>query len=186
MTVRSAQTISLEDFILETMRTPQSELQLTHLEDLFRRLQLPDSLIDEHTHFTADSYCRSLLCRTPRFDMLILGWRQGQMSTIHDHLDSLNCTRVIRGRLQQRLYRAVDVDAQGHVRVELAAEEQLGAGTATRLDKGGIHQMGNFDAQDLVTLHVYSAPLSEITVYEPTTQTRSRTRLRYSLEDEFV
>jgi len=186
MTGRSADTISLEDFIFETMRIPQAELRLSQLEELFQRLALPQTLIDEHTHFTAESSCRSLLCRTPRFDMLILGWRQGQTSTIHDHLDSLNCTRVIRGELLQRLFRAVDEGVDGKVHVDLLAEEKLPAGSGTRLDSGGIHQMGNLKAADLVTLHVYSAPLSEITVYEPTTQAKSRMRLRYSLEDEFV
>jgi predicted metal-dependent enzyme (double-stranded beta helix superfamily) len=186
MVSRASGSISLEEFILETMRRPKSELRLSDLEELFQRLHLPDELIDQHTHFTQDSYCRSLLCRTPRFDMLILGWRRGQLSTIHDHLESLNCTRVIRGRLQQRLFRAVDVDRQGKVKVELFEDEELRPGRCTRLDRGGIHQMGNLQSEDLVTLHVYSEPLSEITVYEPTAQTRSRLRLRYSLEDEFV
>jgi cysteine dioxygenase len=178
--------LTLEEFIHETMRIPQAELKLPQLEELFLRLALPDALMDQHAHFGAKDYCRNLLCRTPRFDMLVLGWREGQLSSIHDHLDSLNCTRVIRGTLRQRLFRAVDVDDQGKVSVQRTEEERIEPGALARLDAGGIHQMGNLDPEPLVTLHVYSAPLSEITVYEPESLRSYRKRLRYSLEDDFV
>lgn len=168
------------------MRVPPGQLKLPQLEQLFLRLALPQALIDQHVRFTDEGYSRSLLCRTPRFDMLVLGWRSGQLSSIHDHIGSLNCTRVIRGTLRQRLFRAVDVDQQDKVAVELTEEERLDAGALARLDAGGIHQMGNLDPEALVTLHVYAAPLSEITVYEPETRRSFRKRLRYSLEDEFV
>ena len=168
------------------MRIPQAALTLPQLEDLFQRLALPAALMDQHAQFGVKDYCRSLLCRTPRFDMLVLGWREGQLSSIHDHIGSLNCTRVIRGTLRQRLFRAVDVDDQGKVSVQRTEEERIGAGALARLDAGGIHQMGNLDPEPLVTLHVYSAPLSEITVYEPETLRSYRKRLRYSLEDDFV
>jgi cysteine dioxygenase len=181
-----ARGLTLEEFIHETMRIPQAELKLPQLEELFLRLALPDALMDQHAHFGAKDYCRNLLCRTPRFDMLVLGWREGQLSSIHDHLDSLNCTRVIRGTLRQRLFRAVDVDDQGKVSVQRTEEERIEPGALARLDAGGIHQMGNLDPEPLVTLHVYSAPLSEITVYEPESLRSYRKRLRYSLEDDFV
>lgn len=181
-----ARGLTLEEFIHETMRIPQAELKLPQLEELFLRLTLPPALIDQHAQFGAKDYCRSLLCRTPRFDMLVLGWREGQMSSVHDHISSLNCTRVISGTLQQRLFRAVDVSDQGKVSVQLTERERIGPGALARLDAGGIHQMGNLDPEPLVTLHVYSAPLSEITVYEPEAMRSFRKRLRYSLEDEFV
>lgn len=177
--------LSLEGFILETTRVPQAELTLPRLEAMFRRLELPARLLEEHTHFSVESYCRSLVCRTPRFDMLILGWRKGQISTIHDHLDSLSVTQVLRGTLRQRIYRAVGRGPEG-IEVAMLREDRLGAGARASLDAGGIHQMGNVDDEDLVTLHIYSAPLAEITVFEPEHKRSTRKRLRYSLEDEFV
>lgn len=182
----TADRISLEDFILATMRVRALDMELPVLRALFDRLSIPESLLQEHTHFSRDSYCRSLLCRTPRFDMLILGWQPGQCSTIHDHFSSLNVTRVIRGRLTQRLYRKLEQNEKGQVLVEMTEEEHLDSGLATQLDAGGIHQMGNESDEPLVTLHVYSEPLAEITVFNPESGTADRMRLRYSLEDEFV
>lgn len=176
--------IGLDEFILEMTRVPQSDMTLPRLEALFGRLDLPAKLLDGHARTTHDSYCRNLLCRTPRFDMLVIGWRKGQFSSIHDHLDSLNCTRVLRGTLTQRLFRAVrDGDA---VDAQLIEEERIPAGKRTLLDAGGIHQMGNADDEDLLTLHVYSAPLSEVTMYEPEKRATRRVRMRYSLEDELA
>lgn len=174
--------LGLDAFILETMRVPQSEMTLDRLESLFSRLDLPARVLDAHARTAAGDYCRTLLCRTPRFDMLVIGWRKGQFSSIHDHMGTLNCTRVIRGTLTQRLFRAEG--AGESVDLELVEEERLPAGARTLLDAGGIHQMGNADDADLLTLHVYSAPLSEITVYEPERRATRRVQMRYSLEDD--
>ncbi|HKB17334.1 MAG TPA: hypothetical protein VKF62_14795, partial [Planctomycetota bacterium] len=63
--------ITLDQFIFEMMHVPPRELSLGNLKDLFGRLDLKDALVSEHVHFTADCYSRNLLCRTPRFDMLV-------------------------------------------------------------------------------------------------------------------
>ena len=44
--------VSLDDFILETMRTTPAQHCRDHLEDLFSRLHLPDSLLKiGYTHY---------------------------------------------------------------------------------------------------------------------------------------
>jgi len=181
----SQETISLEEFILETMRTPCSEITMDALDDCFQRLCLPDTLIEKHIHFSRDTYTRNLVCRTPRFDMLILCWKPGHITTIHDHVDSLNCTRVIHGEITNRFYEARERQG-GKVLVEVSGEDRVGAGRCSGLDRGGIHQMENDSGDDAVTLHIYAEPLRDITVYDPESGTREQVQLRYTLEDEFA
>lgn len=178
--------LSLEDFILETLRIPRGTMRSDTLDDLFARLCLPGSLIEENIHFARDTYARNLVCRTPRFDLLILAWNPGDVTTIHDHNDSINCTKILRGTLTQRLFEPVgEVDAQ-HSLVRLQDEEHLDPGTLTGLDVGGIHQMENTRAERAVSLHLYAEPLRDITVYAPDAPTSERISLRYTLEDEFA
>src|SRR5687767_6348254 len=91
--------LSLEEFICEMQQVPCRELKLPALKDLFGRLDLSDELITGNIHFAEQSYARNLVCRTPRFDMLVLCWKPGHKTTIHDHAGSLNVTRVFEGSL---------------------------------------------------------------------------------------
>lgn len=178
--------ISLDDFVLEMMHIPSRELKLPALVDLFSRLELREPLIDEHIHFCADSYARNLVCRTPRFDMLVLCWKPGQVTTIHDHAGSLNVTRAYRGTVTSRIFEVTGRPSPDRAWVRLALEEKLGAGRQSTVDVDGIHQLANTSDQDLVTLHVYAPPLKEITVYYPNSGKFERVTLRYTLEDEFA
>lgn len=94
----------LDDFISEMMRVSSFRLELQQLQDWMSRLVLKDDLFDRHISFAAQTYQRKLICRTPRFDLLILCWQPGQRSSIHDHVDSLNVTRVYRGVLTSRSF----------------------------------------------------------------------------------
>lgn len=76
---------TIDDFILEMLQVPNAQLQLSQLEDWVSRLKLKDDLFERHMNFCPETYQRKLVCRTPRFDMLILCWQPGQTSTCKTH-----------------------------------------------------------------------------------------------------
>lgn len=177
--------MSLEDFVLEMMHIPIRELNLPALRELFSTLDLSDELIQEHIHFCDDSYARNLVCRTPRFDMLVLCWKPGHVTTIHDHAGSLNVTRVFGGELTSRMFEEAGRPGPGRSLVRLRAEDRLEPGSFACVDHGEIHQLANTSDRELVTVHVYAKPLKDITVYCPNTGEIEKVTLRYTLEDEF-
>ncbi len=185
MPLKATGKLSIEDFILEMMHIPQRELNLEALRDLVSRLDLRDELVQEHIHFCDETYSRNLVCRTPRFDMLVLCWKPGQVTTIHDHAGSLNVTRVFGGTLTSRMFEEYDRPGPGRVLVRKASEERLERANLACVDRGEIHQLANTSERDLVTVHVYAKPLKDITVYCPNTGEIDRLTLRYSLEDDF-
>ena len=183
--IRPAQ-LSLDDFVLEMAHIPSNELEIDTLKDLFGHLDLRDELIQEHIHFVPNSYARNLVCRTPRFDMLVLCWKPGQVTTIHDHAGSLNVTRVFEGELTARIFEEGDRPAPGRCLVHLKNEERLNRSAFSCVDHGEIHQLANTSGHDLVTVHVYARPLKDITVYCPKSGEIERVTLRYTLEDDFA
>ena len=178
--------MTLDDFILEMQHIPSRELTIAQLRELVTKLDLRDALVDENVHFCEESYARNLLCRTPRFDMLVLCWKPGQVTTIHDHAGSLNVTRVYSGKLTSRLFEEYERPAPGRSLVRKAVEDTLGKNGLSTVDHGEIHQLANTSDHDLVTVHVYARPLKDITVYCPNTGEIERVALRYTLEDEFA
>lgn len=178
--------ISLDDFVYEMQHVPVKDLKLPALKDLFFKLDLKEMLVNECVHFCKDTYARNLVCRTPRFDMLVLCWKPGHVTTIHDHAGSLNVTRVFSGTLTSRSFEAYERPGPGQILVRQVEEERLGKKSFSAVDYGEIHQLANTSDEDLITVHVYARPLKDITVYEPTTGEAKRMTLRYTLEDEFA
>jgi len=178
--------LSLDEFIVEMGREPLSSLTQERLMDLTHRLIVSDELIESRTCFAANTYARNLVCRTPTFELLVLCWRPGHESTIHDHAGSLNAIRVHRGELTSRVFVPAAGRPAGTGPVELLAEERVREGGWTGVDRGGIHQLVNAAAEDLVTVHVYAPPLSELVVYSTNAPETERRPLRYTLADDLA
>ena len=177
--------ITLDDFILEMMRIPSRDLKLEQLDTLFQRLDLNNDLIRKNIFFSEAAYARNLVCRTPRFDMLVLCWKPGQVTTVHDHVNSLNVTRVFEGILTARNFEIAERPSEEKAITKMVGEETLESDTVSNVDFGGIHQLANTSDGDLITIHVYAPPLKDITVYYPSGNFE-RVALRYTLEDEFA
>ena len=177
--------LSLDDFICEMSREPVSSLTHERLMDLAGRLHLSDELVGNRSAFSTATYARNLVCRTPFFELLVLCWRPGQESTIHDHAGALNAIRVFSGELTSRTFRRTRGSASKAGPVTQADEERVPAGARmVGLDRDGIHQLANTSADDLVTVHVYAPALMELNVYSTTSAVVERRRLRYTLTDD--
>jgi predicted metal-dependent enzyme (double-stranded beta helix superfamily) len=188
----------LDRFIFETNRAGTTRMPLAEFAALAQRLDLDEALVASHVRFHDDHYARNLVCRTPQFELLVLCWKPGQASTIHDHAGALNVTRVYAGSLTSRQFRrrsggsgVVEVGgaASGELPdgpVDLVHEEVFAGSGAAIVDRGEIHQLANDSDRDLVTVHLYAPPLQDIVVYSRTEPTTELVRLRYSLADDFA
>ncbi|MFO0958683.1 MAG: cysteine dioxygenase family protein [Isosphaeraceae bacterium] len=105
--------------------------------------------------FDERAYRRNSIARNEHFEALVLCWRSGQMSPIHDHARSSCVVRVAVGTATETRFRRT---GSGHLVAERS--RRLAAGSTLGCRDGGIHQLGNLEAegQDLITLHVYSPP----------------------------
>ena len=178
--------LSLEGFLFEMSRELPGSLTHERLMDLTHRLNLSDELIETRACFAANTYARNLVCRSADFELLVLCWKPGHASTIHDHAGSLNAIRVHRGELTSRVFVPAAGRPAGAGPVELVAEERVMPGGQTGLDHGGIHQLVNTAAEDLVTLHVCAPPLTELIVYSTDSAETERRPLRYTLADDLA
>jgi predicted metal-dependent enzyme (double-stranded beta helix superfamily) len=177
--------LSLDDFIVEMSRQPVSSLTNERLMTLAHRLRLSDELIGLRSVFTMDHYARNLVCRTPYFELLVLCWRPGHASTIHDHAGALNAIRVFAGELTSRHFRPVRGQPLGTGPVEMTTEEYVRpADDLVGVDRDGIHQLANMSDDDLVTVHVYAPPLAELTIYDVDSGFVERRPLRHTLADD--
>lgn len=183
----SPRDLSLDDFIVEMSREPVCALTHERLMHLAGRLRLSDALVAGSVVFARDTYARNLVCRTPSFELLVLCWRPGQESTIHDHAGALNAIRVFSGELTSRTFSRISGASAGIGPVVQDGEECVPSdGHVVGLDRNGIHQLANTSGEDLVTVHVYAPALMELNVYSTTSAEVERRALRYTLADDLA
>lgn len=119
----------------------------------------------DHARFSEKRYARNLVRGTPMYHLLVLCWRSGQRSPIHNHAGSTCGVRVLRGvATETRFARTPSGLLKPTGSFDLSAGQTIaGADDMT-------HQVSNLQAadEDLITLHVYSPPLLRMETFSLT------------------
>ncbi len=138
------------------------------LDELKARLETLDITLDDvrdFVRFSDERYQRNLMHAGSGYHVLILCWKNGQRSPIHDHRGSSCGVRVIRGVATETSFKH---SANGLV-YAVASCELPENGVCGSQDTD-MHQVSNLQPgdADLVTLHVYSPPLLVMGTYSLT------------------
>ena len=110
--------------------------------------------------FGSEYYVRNLMHAGPAYQALVLCWRSGQRSPIHDHTGSTCGVCVIQGIATETTFAR---SATGLLYATGSCH--LTAGEKCARQDDDVHQMSNLQAGDLVTLHIYSPPLLRMNMY---------------------
>jgi len=136
----------------------------------------------KYCFFTDVHYTRNLVSTNDKFELIILCWKAGQASRIHNHSGSNCWMGVVQGPMIESLYSKV---ADGRVLCEREHPSQPGVCPELRLERTttlyqgdvgyihdgiGLHRVQSGLA-DGVTLHLYYPPISIATLFEPDNNT---------------
>ena len=168
---------------IEELKHRAKEMKLPDLRRFISNLKPEPSEIEPYIHFTDDRYARNLVYKSADFECLVLCWRPGQRSPIHDHANSICAVYTLEGVLSADNYRRT---ANGHIRADYA--EDFKSGSVLSIQTTEIHQVSNLqDAANLTSLHFYLGPLENSFLYsvqQPVHELYQRTYTRvFTLAD---
>ena len=144
--------------------TSQSEPpSLEQINSWLSSVAIADVDLEPYIGFKEGNYWRHRVCRNQAVEMLVICWRPGQKTPIHDHNGSHGVVRVHKGLMYETIF-AFDSD-KGLCH---DTGRDCPVGTLTGADVPDIHQLGNpeLSGQDLITIHVYSPPLGVLKTYK--------------------
>jgi cysteine dioxygenase len=112
--------------------------------------------VQDFLRFDAASYQRNLVAIGPWYEVLVICWRSGQRSPIHNHARSTCGLKVLQGVCTETYFAHSPC---GQV-VALSSHE-CEAGHVCASEDDDTHQVSNLQTagHDLVTIHIYSPPL---------------------------
>ena len=150
---------SLGERLARLARRPE----LSEVNEWLRDTEVGREELRPHVSFKEGTYARHRVAVGEHAELLVLCWRPGQRTPIHDHDGSFGAVKVLRGVMWETLF-GMD-PARGLL---YKSSREWRPGEVTGADVPDIHQLGNpeVSGQDLVTLHLYAPPLTSLNVYK--------------------
>jgi cysteine dioxygenase len=150
------------DLLLEELDAWRERIPLHELKRALGALTITLEDVNQFVVFGDETYRRNLMHAGPAYQALVLCWRNGQRSPIHDHRGSSCGVRVLSGTALETVF------TRAHNEMIYAERSRsIGPGAVCATQDADIHQVSNLadDGGDLVTLHVYSPPLLRMGTY---------------------
>ncbi|MFA0329071.1 cysteine dioxygenase [Vibrio cyclitrophicus] len=154
--------LNFQEF-MDQIQLANKSMSLASIRFILDNIELSKEEIKSLASFDKETYCRQRLFKNDHCEVLILSWLNGQRSKIHDHLNTSCGVKVLHGQATETLF---ETAANGHIFASQSTHFQEGSVTVSK--DNDIHQISNLQAGDepLITLHVYSPPLSQFHLYQ--------------------
>ena len=148
--------------LIDVLRSDWSVINPARMQDILNRLVVTAEEVQPHALFSEKRYARNLVYKDREFEIMIMCWKAGQRSSIHDHAGSLGGIRILQGELTECLFgRASNGMIKSLNSADYAIED-------TRVEETSlIHQISNLQAEQgkTVSVHIYIPPLVRMNVY---------------------
>src|SRR5215217_6620417 len=149
--------------LVERLNSQTTPPTLEQLNSWISNVEIFEADLEPYIGFKEGNYWRHRVCRNEAIEMLVICWRPGQKTPIHDHNGSHGVVLVQKGLMWETIF------AYGEEKgLCYDTGRECPAGTVTGAEIPDIHQLGNpeVSGQDLITVHVYAPPLGVLKTYK--------------------
>jgi cysteine dioxygenase len=148
--------------LLNSLDESQGVKSKTLVEQQLKQLSVTRKILEPWVSFGQKCYTRTLLFRNQDLELLLLAWRSGQRSPIHNHAGSVCGMYVVEGvaseiNFEQSYSGAWYPSGTKHIKQRDVCSSQ----------DQDVHQIVNLQKadNDLLTLHLYSPPLNTMQLF---------------------
>jgi cysteine dioxygenase len=148
--------------LINVLKNDCSVINPARMQDILNRLAVTAKEVQPHALFSEKRYARNLVYKDREFEIMIMCWKAGQRSSIHDHAGSLGGIRILQGELTECLFERA---ANGMIKSLSSADYAI---EDTRVEETSlVHQISNLQAENgtTVSVHIYIPPLVRMNVY---------------------
>lgn len=148
--------------LIRMLQSSASTISPRKLEDILNRLNVEAEDLREYILFSDRRYARNLVYKDKKFEVMVMCWKNGQRSSIHDHAGSLGGVKIINGCITECLFEKAPNGS-----IKSLTSEDYNSGNIRIEEIELIHQLSNLqpDNRDVISLHFYFPPLTKMNVF---------------------
>ncbi|XP_012234926.1 cysteine dioxygenase type 1 [Linepithema humile] len=172
----------LIDALHEAFKTDRVDID--HVQDLMMNYKSNPQEWKKFAKFDRYRYTRNLVDEgNGRFNLMVLCWREGHGSAIHDHANAHCVMKILQGKLCETRY-AWPTNFEAEENVEELKELERNTLETNEIcyinDSMGLHRVENPSATNpAVSLHLYSPPFSTCSVFNKQTGQKSMCKVTF-------
>jgi len=133
------------------------------IDDLAQRLEgirIDSDSIRDFIGYADTDYQRNIIKKTENYEMVLIAWKAGQNTPIHDHAGSDCAFYIIEGESTETVYEL------NEARLAVPVEQRVYLpGTVSNASEPDIHRISNDTEGNLINLHIYCPPLKGFEIY---------------------
>ena len=158
-------TASLAKPVQQLVDSLDTLTQQATIEELVRYLssiEITMKDLQPYTSFGDQCYQRNMIRQNEWYELLCICWRSGQRSPIHNHAGSTCGLRIMQGTATETTF---DFTPSGQIKAVESSD--CNQGQVCSSQDADIHQVSNLQTagSNLVTMHIYSPPLRQMSTY---------------------
>lgn len=152
------------DSLVDFLNSLERRATLEELRQHLVAINVSADDLKPFAHYGDSCYRRNLICESTWFELLCICWKSGQRSPIHDHANSSCGVRVVQGVVTETGF---EKSPCGLLKATRSCDLKQGEVCCSQDDQ--VHQISNLQADgELMTLHIYSPPLTSMKTYSLT------------------
>ncbi|MBX7145577.1 MAG: cysteine dioxygenase family protein [Oligoflexia bacterium] len=141
----------------------KQSVELDTLGQVLRECEVTAQDVQSACLFCDEHYQRNLIAQSAWYDLLVLCWKPGQASLIHDHANSRCGFKILKGVATETVYSRIPTSPEY---VAPRSNRSYQQGQICLAEDRDIHKISNESSTEaLITLHCYSPPL-KMSVYK--------------------
>jgi len=137
-----------------------ARMDLEVIERLLAESAVTVTDVKDACNFCDTNYQRNKIGTSGWYDLLVICWRPGQATAIHDHMGSSCGFKILAGSSTEVAYECASKKPGPNDCVHPVRQRIYKTGELCLAQDNDIHRISNDSPiEDLVTLHIYSPPL---------------------------
>lgn len=125
-------------------------------------MKLPSSVFENYSSWCDESYTRNCIVENEKFELILLCWKAGQITPIHDHGGEECWVKIIEGEFRETIYTA---DKSGELKVVKSMISKSN-GVTYMIDFMGFHSIENLSSKKSMSLHLYAKPIRSCNIFD--------------------
>ena len=141
--------------VIQELDRAEHRVDLQRIAAILRELRVTRDDLRAAIRFGADAYKRNTVKETSWYELVVLCWRSGQRTPIHDHVGSSCAFKIIEGVASETRFVRTPSGL-----ICPTTTRRLETGFVCAAEDTDIHQVANAEdpEHELITLHIYSPP----------------------------
>lgn len=161
---------------IDELITALSEGERTTYNHIIHSIKFPANALDKYSSWSEECYTRNCIINNERFELILLCWEKGQITSIHDHGGEECWVKVIEGEFRENIYQE---DETGKLKIVKSAISKQNEVTYMK-DFMGFHSLENLSNKRSLSLHLYAKPIRNCNYFDEKSKTFVRKDLIYN------